>query len=38
LQLRWFDHWLKGLDSGMLAEAPIRLFVMGANIWRDEQE
>ena len=38
LQLRWFDHWLKGIDSGMLAEAPIRLFVMGANIWRDEQE
>ena len=38
LQLRWFDHWLKGVDTGMLAEAPIRLFVMGANIWRDEQE
>jgi uncharacterized protein len=38
LQLRWFDHWLKGIDSGMLAEPPIRLFVMGANVWRDEQE
>ena len=38
LQLRWFDHWLKGVDTGMLAEAPIRLFVMGANVWRDEQE
>ncbi len=37
LQLRWFDHWLKGIDTGMLAEAPIRLFVMGANVWRDEQ-
>ena len=37
LQLRWFDHWLKAIDTGMLAEAPIRLFVMGANIWRDEQ-
>ena len=22
----------------MLAEPPIRLFVMGANVWRDEQE
>jgi hypothetical protein len=22
----------------VLAEAPIRLFVMGANTWRDEQE
>lgn len=38
LQLRWFDHWLKGIDSGMLNEAPIKLFVMGANIWRDEYE
>jgi putative CocE/NonD family hydrolase len=38
LQLRWFDHWLKGIDTGMLAEAPIRLFVMGANVWRDEHE
>src|SRR5207244_6162277 len=38
LQLRWFDWWLKGQDTGVLAEAPIRLFVMGANTWRDEQE
>ncbi len=38
LQLRWFDHWLKGVDTGLLSEAPIRLFVMGANVWRDEQE
>ena len=37
-QLRWFDHWLKGLDTGMLQEAPIKLFVMGTNAWRDEQE
>jgi putative CocE/NonD family hydrolase len=38
LQVRWFDHWLKGNDTGMLKEAPIKLFVMGANVWRDEQE
>ena len=38
LQLRWFDHWLKGKDTGMLREAPIKLFVVGANVWRDEQE
>jgi uncharacterized protein len=37
LQLRWFDHWLKGVDTGLLAEAPIRLFVMGAKGWRGEQ-
>jgi uncharacterized protein len=38
LQLRWFDHWLKGRDTGMPQEAPITLFVMGANVWRDEWE
>ncbi|MFL5657023.1 MAG: CocE/NonD family hydrolase [Ktedonobacteraceae bacterium] len=38
LQLRWFDQWLKGNDTGILREAPIKLFVMGANVWRDEQE
>ncbi|HEV2579345.1 MAG TPA: CocE/NonD family hydrolase, partial [Ktedonobacteraceae bacterium] len=38
MQVRWFDHWLKGIDTGMLKEAPIKLFVMGANAWRDEQE
>lgn len=38
LQLRWFDHWLKGIDTGMLNEAPVKLFVMGANTWRDENE
>ena len=37
-QVRWFDHWLKGKDTGMLREAPIKLFIMGANVWRDEQE
>ncbi len=38
IQLRWFDHFLKGIDTGLLNEAPIKLFVMGANIWRDEYE
>ncbi len=38
VQLRWFDHWLKGIDNGVPAEAPIRLFVMGADVWRDEHE
>lgn len=38
LQVRWFDHWLKGIDTGILNEAPIKLFIMGANTWRDENE
>ena len=37
-QLRWFDHWLKGADNGVEKDAPVRLFVMGVNEWREEQE
>jgi uncharacterized protein len=36
--LRWYDHWLKGIDTGLLKEPPVRIFVMGANRWRDEHE
>ncbi len=36
--LRWFDHWLKGIDTGMLQEPPVRIFVMGDNAWRTEDE
>jgi putative CocE/NonD family hydrolase len=28
-RLRWFDHWLKGVDNGVEREAPVRIFVMG---------
>jgi hypothetical protein len=24
-QLRWFDHWLKGLDTGIMDEPPVKL-------------
>lgn len=37
LILRWMDHYLRGKDNGIDREAPIRIFVMGANTWRDEQ-
>jgi putative CocE/NonD family hydrolase len=35
LTRRWFDHWLKGLDTGLASEPPVRVFVLGANAWRD---
>ncbi len=38
LHLRWFDHWLKGKDTLPENEAPIKIFVMGINEWRDEHE
>ncbi len=37
-EIRWFDHWLKGKDNGVDKEPPVRIFVMGANKWRSEQE
>jgi hypothetical protein len=36
--LRWFDHWLKDKDTGVMDEPPVRLFVMGKNRWRNERE
>lgn len=24
-QLRWFDHWLKGIDTGIMEEPPVKL-------------
>ena len=38
LELRWYDYWLKGIDNGVVDEPPIRLFIMGSNEWRNEQE
>ena len=38
LQLRYFDHHLKGEANGVDQDAPVRLYVMGENVWRDEQE
>jgi putative CocE/NonD family hydrolase len=34
LQLRWFDQFLKGADTGLLKDKPVRLFEMGGT-WRD---
>jgi putative CocE/NonD family hydrolase len=36
LVLRWMDHYLRGIDNGVDREAAVRLFVMGENVWRDE--
>ena len=35
LLLRWFDHWLKDRDTGMLDGPPARYFLMGRNEWRE---
>jgi uncharacterized protein len=37
-QIRWFDYRLKGLDNGVARERPVRIFVMGIDRWRDEDD
>jgi len=38
LKLRWYDYWLKDVQNGIDRDGPIRIYVMGAEQWRDEQE
>jgi putative CocE/NonD family hydrolase len=34
LRLAWFDYWLKGIETGIMDEPPVRYFTMGANRWQ----
>ncbi|HWK74292.1 MAG TPA: CocE/NonD family hydrolase [Povalibacter sp.] len=34
----WHDKWLLGIDNGMDRAAPVSIFVMGENRWRNENE
>jgi putative CocE/NonD family hydrolase len=38
LQLRFFAHHLLGAANGVDAEPPVRIFVMGENRWREEDD
>src|SRR5262249_37691439 len=38
LHRRWFDARLKGIDTGIDAEPPVRMFVGGVNRWRGEDQ
>ncbi len=35
--VRWFDHFLKGIDNGVEKDPPVYVFVMGENKWRTEE-
>src|SRR5436309_11227764 len=41
-QLRFFDHWLKGIDTGIMREPPVKLLIRkgghGNSEWRFENE
>ncbi|WP_405539598.1 CocE/NonD family hydrolase [Streptomyces sp. NBC_00075] len=38
IQLRFLDRWLRGNEDALEGTAPVRIFVMGLDQWRDEQE
>ncbi len=38
LLLRWYDYWLKDIQTGIMEEPPVSIFVMGENRWRAENE
>ena len=36
--LRWFDQWLKGIDTKIMERKPVELFIMGANTWKEADQ
>ncbi len=36
--LRWFDHWLKGIDTGMMDEPAVQLFIHGTGEWKSADD
>jgi uncharacterized protein len=38
LILKWYDHLFKNADNEFGATKPVRIFVMGVNQWRDEDD
>jgi hypothetical protein len=36
--LRFYDRWLRGRQDALDGSAPVRIFVMGIDQWRDEQD
>jgi putative CocE/NonD family hydrolase len=36
--LRWYDHLLRGVENGVEREKPVKIFVMGRNAWREEDD
>jgi len=38
LALRWYDYLLKGLKNGLESQKPVKLFVLGKNVWREEED
>lgn len=36
--VKWYDYVMKGKKNEFATDAPVKIFVMGDNVWRDEKE
>jgi hypothetical protein len=36
--VKWYDYVMKGRKNEFATDAPVKIFVMGDNVWRDEKE
>jgi putative CocE/NonD family hydrolase len=34
LHLRWYDYWLKDIETGVMDDPPVTVFTMGENKWK----
>ncbi len=38
MSVQWFDQWLRGRETDIVKEKPVKLFVMGENKWKSFDE
>jgi putative CocE/NonD family hydrolase len=36
--VRWFDYWMKGIETGIMDEPPVRIFIMGTGEWKESKD
>jgi putative CocE/NonD family hydrolase len=36
--VRWFDYWVKGVDTGIMDEPPIQVFIAGTGEWKEAKD
>jgi hypothetical protein len=36
--VRWFDYWIKGIDTKIMDEPPVRIFIMGTGEWKESTD
>lgn len=37
MRLRWYDHWLKGIDNNITDMPKVQYYVMGKNVWQSAE-